>query len=334
MRYLLTGAAGFIGFHTVSLLIDAGHQVVGIDSLNAAYDRRLKLWRRDALATKRGFRFVEGDITDPQQMQAVFDTCKTEGFVPDALINLAARAGVPESVADPVTYYGTNLGGLLNLLELCKKYVVKKLVQASTSSVYGNPVLINGEMPQPVKESDSTDRPLSPYAASKKAAETLAHSYHYLFGIDVTIPRYFTVYGPAGRPEMSLFRFVKKISEGDPITVFGDGKQSRDFTYVGDIARGTITGLKPLGYEIINLGSHRPTVLLDAIHMIEEAVGRKATIEYRPLQQADVPTSWADISKAKSLLGWKPEVSLAQGIAYTVEWYRTNRAWAHELVLQ
>jgi nucleoside-diphosphate-sugar epimerase len=198
---------------------------------------------------------------------------------------------------------------------------------ASTSSLYGK----HNEVPY--REDADTNRPLSPYAASKKAAETLAFTYHHLHGLDISIPRYFTVYGPAGRPDMSIFRFVRRIAEGEPIIVFGDGTQSRDFTFVDDIAAGTIAALKPLGYEVINLGGDRPVVLTTMIEQIGELTGKTPEIEYRPAHPADVPTTWADVSKAAELLGWKPQVSIEEGLRRCAEWYRANRDMARSLEL-
>jgi nucleoside-diphosphate-sugar epimerase len=242
------------------------------------------------------------------------------------VINLAARAGVRQSVENPWVYVDTNVTGTLNLLELCREFEVKKFVLASTSSLYGE------NNPLPFSEEASTDRPLSPYAASKKGAESLCHSYHHLYGIDVTIFRFFTVYGPAGRPDMSAFRFVQWISEGKPVTVYGDGKQSsRDYTYLEDIARGVIAGLKPLEYEVINLGSDSPIVLIDTIRLIEELVGRKAELSHQPFHPADARATWADIRKAEKLLGWRPQVSFHQGITALVEWYQANREWAKHI---
>jgi nucleoside-diphosphate-sugar epimerase len=242
------------------------------------------------------------------------------------VINLAARAGVRQSVENPWVYVDTNVTGTLNLLELCREFEVKKFVLASTSSLYGE------NNPLPFSEEASTDRPLSPYAASKKGAESLCHSYHHLYGIDVTIFRFFTVYGPAGRPDMSAFRFVQWISEGKPVTVYGDGKQSsRDYTYLEDIARGVIAGLKPLEYEVINLGSDSPIVLIDTIRLIEELVGRKAELSHQPFHPADVRATWANIQKAEELLGWRPQVRFRQGITALVEWYQTNREWAKHI---
>jgi nucleoside-diphosphate-sugar epimerase len=202
---------------------------------------------------------------------------------------------------------------------------VKKLVLASTSSLYG------AHNPVPYGEDADTNRPLSPYAASKKAAEALCYTYHYLYGVDVTVVRYFTVFGPAGRPDMSIFRFIQWISEGRPVIVYDDGTQSRDFTYVDDIARGTIAALRPVGYSVVNLGSDRPVVLMDSLRLIEKLVGRSARIEHRPAHKADVRETWANITRAKELLGWQPEVSHEQGLGNAVQWYRDNREWARDI---
>ena len=226
----------------------------------------------------------------------------------------------------PWVYVDTNITGTLNLLDLCREFGVKKFVLASTSSLYG------ANNPQPFHEDANTDGPLSPYAASKKGAEALCYSYHYLYGLDVTVPRFFTVYGPAGRPDMSLFRFVQWISEGRNVTVYGNGQQSRDFTYIDDIARGTVAALRPVGYEVVNLGSDKPVVLNDAIRLVERLVDRKAEIHQEPPQQADVMATWADISKAKSLLGWQPQTSFETGVENLVHWYRENREWASKVV--
>ena len=205
------------------------------------------------------------------------------------------------------------------MLEACRIFAVKKFLLASTSSLYG------GQNRIPFHEDDDTNRPLSPYAASKKAAETLAFTYHHLYGLDISIPRYFTVYGPAGRPDMSIFRFIRRIAEGEPLVLFGDGSQSRDFTFVDDIARGTIAALRPLGYEIINLGGDRPTVLSAVIEQISQLLGRKAIIDVQPPQKADVAATWADIGKAERLLGWRSEIGIEEGLRRSVEWYRENR---------
>ena len=320
MKYLVTGCAGFIGWKVTEFLLEAGHTVVGVDNINAAYDTQVKQWRLKQLEGVPNFQLHRSDICDREALRPIFDTSY------DAVINLAARAGVRQSVEDPWVYVDTNVTGTLNLLELCREFEVKKFVLASTSSLYG------ANNPLPFSEEANTDQPLSPYAASKKGAESLCHSYHHLHGIDVTIFRFFTVYGPAGRPDMSAFRFVQWISEGRPVIVYGDGKQSsRDYTYLEDIARGVIAGLKPLKYEVINLGSDSPIVLIDTIRLIEELVGKKAELSHQPFHPADVLATWADIRKAEKLLGWQPQVTFREGITALVEWYQANREWAKDI---
>ncbi|MHC4549336.1 MAG: NAD-dependent epimerase/dehydratase family protein [Planctomycetota bacterium] len=320
--YLVTGAAGFIAARVCELLLEQGDQVVGIDNMNDAYDVRLKEWRLGRLEGRDCFEMHRIDICD---RPALDEAWQRHGGRFEAVVNLAARAGVRQSVADPWVYFETNVTGTLNLLDLCRRDGVGKFVLASTSSLYGR------HNPMPYREDADTNRALSPYAASKKGAEAIAYTYHYLFGIDTTVLRYFTVYGPAGRPDMSLFRFTQWIREGQPVTVFGDGSQSRDFTYVDDIARGTIAALKPLGYEIINLGSDKPAVLMDVIRMIERKAGREADFRHEEMHPADVPATWANIEKAKRMLGWEPRTSLEEGIGRLADWYVENRAWAREI---
>ena len=243
----------------------------------------------------------------------------------DAVINLGARAGVRASVEDPRAYFESNTIGTLTLLELCRESGVNKFVLASTSSVYGT------DTPRPFREDSDTSRPLSPYAASKKAAETLVYSYHHLYGLDATVLRYFTVYGPAGRPDMSIFRFIRAIWEGGHITLYGDGSSQRDFTYVDDIVAGTVAALRPLGYEIVNLGSDRPTLVSDVIAMIEACLEKKASIRRTAPHSTDVRATWAHIGRAKELLDWEPKVSLKEGIRRTAEWYGENREWARDI---
>ena len=328
MKYLVTGCAGFIGWKVTEFLLAAGHTVVGVDNLNAAYDAKIKGWRLAQLQDATNFRFHRSDICDSDALRTILrglSTRETPTF--DAVINLAARAGVRQSVENPWVYVDTNVTGTLNLLELCRELEVKKFVLASTSSLYG------AKNPLPFSEEMNTEGPLSPYAASKKGAEALCHSYHHLYGIDVTIFRFFTVYGPAGRPDMSAFRFVQWISEEKPVIVYGDGKQSsRDYTYLEDIARGVIAGLKPLKYEVINLGSDSPIVLIDTIRLIEELLGKTARLSHQPFHPADVRATWADIRKAERLLGWRPQFTFRQGMTALVEWYQANRAWAKNIV--
>jgi len=334
MKVLVTGCAGFIGARVAELLLEQGHTVVGIDNLNESYDVRLKHWRLDRLIGRARWAFHQSDIADRAALFEVLESATGKGPSQassqpfDAVVNLAARAGVRQSVRDPASYLRTNIVGTLNVMDFCKERGVGKFVLASTSSLYG----VNN--PCPFSEDANTDRPLSPYAASKKAAEALAFSYHHLHGLDVTVLRYFTVYGPAGRPDMSLFRLVQWISEGRPVTVFGDGTQSRDFTYVDDIARGTVAGLTHLGYEIINLGSNGPFKLNDAIALVEQATSRKANIVYCAKDPSDVRATWANIDKASRLLNWHPQVGFVAGIDRLVSWYRDNRAWAKDIATE
>jgi UDP-glucuronate 4-epimerase len=320
-RYLVTGTAGFIGSNVTGQLLARGDEVVGLDNLNDAYDVRLKQWRLQRLEGMERFTFERMDLLDRDRLAGIFED--SGGF--DGVINLAARAGVRPSVENPWIYNDANNTATLNLLDLCRQHGVTKFVLSSTSSLYG------GDNPRPYTETAITDRPLSPYASSKKAAEVMCYTYHYLHGIDVTVLRYFTVYGPAGRPDMSLFRFVQWIREGRTVHVFGDGRQERDFTYVDDVARGTIAALKPVGYEVVNLGSDEPHLLIDAIRLIEEYTGRKAQLEYSEAHKADVRATWANISKAESLLGWRPATDFREGVRKLVEWYEENREWAAEI---
>ncbi len=320
-RYLLPGAAGFIGARVTEYLLEDGHQVVGLDNLNDAYDVRLKEWRLGRLQGHPGFTFHKIDIADHETLTDF--VAETKPF--DAVINLAARAGVRPSVNNPWIYVDTNIVGTLNLLELCRHYSVPKFVMASTSSIYG------ADAPLPTPEDADSSLPLQPYAASKKAAETMCHAYHYLHDIDVTILRYFTVYGPAGRPDMVVFRFIQWIHEGRKVVVYGDGEQSRGLTYVDDIARGTISAIQPVGYEIINLGGHQVVKINDLIRILEEQLGRKAKVEYRPLHPADMTANLAQVGKAGRLLGWEPQVSLEAGLKSTISWYLAEREWARQV---
>jgi nucleoside-diphosphate-sugar epimerase len=304
----------------VEFLIDEGHTVVGVDNMNDAYDVRMKEYRLRKLQAMPGFTFHKLDISD----KSIIQTFKKDKF--DAIVNLAARAGVRSSVENPWVYLESNVTGTLNMLELCRVTGTKKFLLASTSSIYGeNP-------PYPTPETASSDRPLQPYAASKKGAEALAHAYHYLHEVDVSVVRYFTVYGPAGRPDLALFRFTQWITEGRPVQVYGDGEQSRGFTYLDDIARGTLQALQPLGFEIINLGGHEVITINDLITLIEDVVGKKATIEYGPAVQADMRSNWADVTKAGQMLGWKPKYTLRRGVEEIYKWYMSERSWAKEVL--
>jgi nucleoside-diphosphate-sugar epimerase len=319
-RYLVAGAAGFIAARVADILIADGHQVVGLDNLNDAYDVRMKEHRLAGLQQQKTFTFRKLDIADKE---AIFGLADDGPF--DAIINLAARAGVRASVEDPWSYVDTNVIGTLNLLELARRLETPKFVLASTSSIYGR------NAPLPTPETADSSHPLQPYAASKAGAEALCHAYHYLYDIDVTVVRYFTVYGPAGRPDMSMFRFAKWIAEGETVLVNGDGNQSRGFTYVDDIARGTILALKLLGYETINLGGHEAITINELIAMLEKEMGKKATVEQRPFHKADMQANQADVEKAGRLLGWEPAVPLQEGVARMVAWYMAEREWASQI---
>ncbi len=341
--YLVTGAAGFIASKVAEFLLRDGHVVVGIDNLNDYYDVRLKDYRLSKLLgvgnwepgvsptqsiylgknlSHEGFVFRHIDIESLPQLDELFQEFKF-----DAVVNLAARAGVRYSMQNPYVYLSTNTLGTLNLLECQRKFGVKKQVLASTSSLYAGCAM-------PFTEDLPVNTPLSPYAAAKKGAELMAHSYHKLYGLDITVVRYFTVFGPAGRPDMSIFRFTKWIDEGKPLELLGDGTQSRDFTYVDDIARGTILAIKSVGYEIINLGGgNNPITLQTVIAFIEKSLGKKAFIDERAFAPADIKETWADITKAKRLLGWGPQVSTEEGFRRAIDWHCANRDWLKDVRL-
>jgi UDP-glucuronate 4-epimerase len=321
-HYLVSGAAGFIASSVINQLLDSGNTVVGVDNLNHAYDVRMKEYRLRRLQGRPGFTFYRSDISDTT---VVLSQPEIYQQAYQAVINLAARAGVRQSMEDPWVYMDTNSTGTLNLLEVCRRQGIPKFILASTSSIYG------ADAPLPTPETADSDHPLQPYAASKKSAEVMSHVYHVLYSIDVSVVRYFTVYGPAGRPDMSMFRFAQWISEGRPLRLNGDGEQSRGFTYVDDIARGTIQALKPLGYEIINLGGHETIKINELIRTLEALIGRKALIERYPPNPAEMQASWANVQKAKALLGWEPQVDLKEGIANLVAWYDAERSWASQI---
>ncbi len=351
MRYLVTGCAGFIASRVCGMLLEQGDEVVGLDSLNDAYDVRLKHWRlahllgqrleassdyrlkldsRFPLKSEDGkFAFIKGDTSNKDDVRRAFGSGKF-----DAVLNLAARAGVPASFDDPVGFHRSNTEGVANILEAMAKHGVKIHVLASTSSVYAP---APGVEAQRSKETDCTDYPRSPYAASKKAAELLCHSYAIRRDnpIHTTVVRYFTVYGPAGRPDMSIFRFIESGMRGTEIEVTGDGKQSRDFTYVDDVARGTISASKGChGFRIINLGGGQtPTSINDVIRLIEARSKKKLKSTKAAPALGDMVTSMADVSRAKAVLDWEPQVSLAEGIRRTVAWHKQNRSFASTINL-
>lgn len=319
---LVTGVAGFIGARTAEMLLSDGFTVVGVDNMNDCYDSSLKKYRLLRLMGREGFTFRKMDIEDAGAVSELFQSSTI-----DVVINLAARTGVRASIEDPRGYMMTNGLGTLNLLEEMRRTGVKKLVLASTSSLYAGQVM-------PFSEDLPVNTPISPYAASKKAAEVMAYTYHSLFGIDVTVLRYFTVYGPAGRPDMSIFKFIKWIDEGETVEVFGDGTQSRDFTYVDDAARGTILAIANVGFEIVNLGGGgNPKTLNTLISELERLLGKRAVVKYKPWQKTDMKETWADITKARRLLGWVPQVPFEAGLEATVKWHQAHREWLKDIAL-
>ena len=323
MKYLIAGCAGFIGARVVEKLLCDGHSVYGIDNLNDYYDISLKFYRLESLQMHTGFTFEQVDIEDKPSVDRIF---RQHDF--DAVINLAAAVGVRYSLENPQVYMTTNGTGNLNLLEAIRHAGVPKYVLASTSSLYAGQTM-------PFVETLPVNTPISPYAASKKAAESMAWTYHHLFGVDVSILRYFTVYGPAGRPDMGIFRFVRWIAEGQPITIYGDGQQSRDFTFVDDIADGTIRATKRLGFEIVNLGGgQNPISINEVIGRIGQRLDREPIIKHVDPHVADMLCTWAEISKAKRLLGWQPKTSVTAGLNQCVDWYLENRTWLRDIEIE
>lgn len=327
---LVTGAAGFIGYHVAEKLLARGDEVLGLDNLNPYYDPRLKAARLENLRKAPQFRFEQIDIADAEAMGRLFDHHRFDGIV-----HLAAQAGVRYSMENPRIYIDSNVHGFLNILEGCRNHPVTHLVYASTSSVYG------ANTKQPFSEHDSVNHPLTLYAATKKANELMAHNYAHLFRIPATGLRFFTVYGPWGRPDMALFRFTQGILAGEPIPVYNEGRMIRDFTYVDDIAEGVVRVLgrpaeaDPLWrsdapdpatsnvpYRIFNIGNNRPVLLLDYIAAIEKALGKKAIMDLLPMQPGDVPSTMADVSELEGAVGFRPATSIDDGVSRFVSWYR------------
>ena len=330
MRVLVTGAAGFIGSTLSHRLLARGDDVLGYDNLNDYYDPALKDARLALLTPKQGFSFVKGSLEDRAALEAAFDS-----FKPDRVVNLAAQAGVRYSLENPHAYIDSNIVGFLNILEACRHRQIEHLVYASSSSVYGS----NRKLPFAVE--DSVDHPVSLYAASKKANELMAHTYSHLFNLPTTGLRFFTVYGPWGRPDMALFLFTRKILAGEPIDVFNHGKHSRDFTYIDDIVDGVIRSLDrvpgpdpeydPLNpspatssapYRVYNIGNNSPVELLRYIEVLEDCLGRKADKNLLPLQPGDVPDTYADVSALARDTGYAPTTSVEVGVKNFVTWYR------------
>ncbi len=309
---MVTGAAGFIGFSVSKKLLSMGESVIGVDNLNSYYDVSLKKARLEILKSQNGFVFYKEDI---QNLEALKDIFKGQRI--NMICNLAAQAGVRHSLKDPFSYQKTNLEGFLNILELAREYGISNFVYASSSSVYGS----NKNVPFSVE--DRVDTPISLYGATKKANELIAHAYSYLYQIPCTGLRYFTVYGPWGRPDMALFIFTDAILKQRPIDVYNYGRMRRDFTYIDDIVDGTIAALRrPVPYEVFNLGNSNPIELLDFIRVLEEELGQEAEKNMMPMQPGDVEVTAADINKTKKLLGFNPRTSVREGIRKFVQWYR------------
>jgi len=311
MRVLLTGAAGFIGMHCAQRLLERGDEVIGVDNLSPYYSVKLKKDRLARLKHRR-FRFHKLDIAKAAPLQALFRKTR-----PDAVLHLAAQAGVRYSLENPQSYVHTNLVGFANVLEACRHHRPGHLAFASSSSVYGsNPDL-------PWSESHNVDHPMSLYAATKKANELMAHTYSHLYGLNTTGLRFFTVYGPWGRPDMSAMLFANAIMRGKPIQVFNRGDMKRDFTYIDDIAEGTIRVLdRPTKYAVYNIGNHQPVALLDYIATLERALGRKAKLALKPMQPGDVKSTYADTSALRAAVGFAPSTPLETGLARFAEWFK------------
>ncbi len=315
MAIMVTGCAGFIGSHVVDRLLDMGKSVLGIDNFDPYYDQSIKMKNIERSLFNGNFSFYRTDIREMDKMEKIFDRNEI-----DTVIHLAARAGVRPSIQNPSLYQDINIKGTLNLLELSAHYDVKNFVFASSSSVYG----VNEKIP--FSEEDTVENTISPYAASKRACEVFCHTYHHLYGIPMVCLRFFTVYGPRQRPEMAIHKFTRSIDQGKEIAMYGNGTSRRDYTYISDIVDGVVATIgKKFGYEIINLGNSGVVKLGDLIYLIEENLGKKARIKPLPDQPGDVPVTYADISKAKKLLGYGPHVNIKEGIEKFVKWYKEQQ---------
>lgn len=313
MKVVVTGAAGFIGSHLCERLLAEGLAVLGVDSFDDFYDPQVKRRNIDGCLKNKNFQLIEADIRDSASM----DKAISDGD--DIIVHLAAKAGVRPSIAQPLLYADVNVNGTTALLEAAKKHKVSRFIFGSSSSVYGNNEKV------PFSEDDSVDFPISPYAATKKAGELICHTYHHLYGINVTCLRYFTVYGPRQRPDLAIHKFAKLIEQSKPIPVYGDGSMMRDFTYIDDIIDGTVAAMeKCVGFNIYNLGHSHPISVNELIAEIEKALGKKAVKEYLPPQPGDVERTYADITKAAKDLGYNPSTTIQQGLAKFAAWLRQN----------
>ena len=311
-KILVTGSAGFIGYHFTKSLLDDNYEVLGIDNINNYYDPALKQARLNNLKPYRNFSFEKIDIAEKEQLTKAFKT-----FKPEKVVHLAAQAGVRYSIENPYAYLDANLTGFLNILELCRHNEIKGLIYASSSSVYGSNTKI------PFSTDDQTDAPIALYGATKKANELMAHAYSHLYELHTTGLRYFTVYGPWGRPDMAMYIFTDRILKGEPIPVFNHGNMRRDFTFIEDIIAGTRSAMnKNYPCEIFNLGNNKGENLMDMIGIIENNLGMKAEINFQPIQPGDVPESFADIDKSTTMLDYKPTTNIVDGIPRFIDWYK------------
>jgi UDP-glucuronate 4-epimerase len=316
MNILITGVAGFIGSHTAEKFLSIGHQVLGMDNFDPFYPRHFKLQNIEGLKENGRFTFLEGDILNKEFLKKLFDQEKI-----DVVVHLAAKAGVRPSIDHIEDYYQTNVTGTINLLESMREKNITKMLFASSSSIYGNNTKI------PFSETDLVDNPISPYASTKKSGELLCHVYCHLYGFDITCLRFFTVFGPRQRPDLAIHKFTRLIGQGKSIPIFGDGSTGRDYTYVSDITDGIECALQRMnGFKIYNLGESRIILLKDLIKVIENRVGKKATLDFKPKQPGDVENTYADIEKAKTEIGYNPQFDLVTGIDNFVSWYLLNES--------
>ena len=314
MAYLVTGGAGFIGSHLCERLVKEGSEIICVDNFNDFYDPLIKRRNVEGLQKKANFKLYELDILDFPKLQAVFEQNDI-----DVIIHLAARAGVRPSIKEPLLYQEVNVRGTLNLLELARRFNVPKFVFASSSSVYGNNKKV------PFSEQDNVDNPVSPYAATKKAGELLAYTYHHLYDISISCIRFFTVYGPRQRPDMAIHKFTKLIDQGKKVPIFGDGNSQRDYTYISDIIDGLCSAIEYCqGYEIYNLGDSRTIELKEVIQHIENLLNKKARLDFKPFQAGDVWITYADISKAKAQLKYQPKIMFEKGMQNFIDWYKSE----------
>ncbi len=314
MKILVTGAAGFIGSHLSERLLTDGWTVVGVDSFDDFYDPQIKRQNISKCLKNSNFHLVEADIRDSAAMD------KAVGDGVELIVHLAARAGVRPSIAQPLLYADVNINGTIALLEAAKKHKMDKFVFGSSSSVYGNNKKV------PFSEDDNVDFPISPYAATKKADELICHTYHHLYGINITCLRFFTVYGPRQRPDLAIHKFAKLIEQGESIPIYGDGTMMRDFTYIDDIIDGVVAAMQKCdGFNIYNLGESRPIKVNDLVAQIEGALGKKAKKKYLPPQPGDVERTYADVTKAIKELGYKPKTTIERGLAEFVKWFRQDK---------